>query len=96
MLNRRMFGKGLLGGVLGALGLLRAKPESAEDKLARITPDNKTLLKWACRPENQPPQWWWDDTNNPFEGRSITYRIEIRGLGSCDLKNKMEGLYELT
>lgn len=35
--------------------------QPTEEELAEATPDNDTLLKWAARPENRPPQSWFDE-----------------------------------
>ena len=47
--------------------LYPAYSRSIVEQLAEATPRNTELLKWAARPENQPPQSWWDDTTDPFE-----------------------------
>jgi len=36
-------------------------------ELARSSPSNTELRKWAARPENRPPQSWWDETDDPFQ-----------------------------
>ena len=41
--------------------------EELHDNGAQNTPMQVTLLKWAKRPENQPPASWWKDTTNPFK-----------------------------
>ncbi len=38
----------------------------ADEVLASSTPSNQDLLDWAAKPENQPPESWWNDTTNPF------------------------------
>lgn len=37
------------------------------EDIAEITPPNSELLKWAARPENQPPQEWFDSDDDPFD-----------------------------
>ncbi|QDV89257.1 hypothetical protein RAS2_03220 [Phycisphaerae bacterium RAS2] len=37
-----------------------------QEQLAQSTPARSTLLEWATRPTNQPPQSWWDETADPF------------------------------
>lgn len=42
-------------------------PPGEPDRLVRdLTPTNEQLLRWAARPKNQPPQSWWDETDDPF------------------------------
>lgn len=41
-------------------------PATDED-LAESTPANSDLLMWAARPENQPPQEWFDSDDDPFD-----------------------------
>ena len=41
-------------------------PAAGED-LAESTPANSELLSWAARQENQPPQEWFDNDDDPFE-----------------------------
>ncbi|UCF33121.1 MAG: hypothetical protein JSV78_12385 [Phycisphaerales bacterium] len=41
--------------------------DSTSRTLAKATPENVTLLRWAARPDNQPPQSWWHDTSDPFQ-----------------------------
>jgi hypothetical protein len=40
--------------------------DSPSHTLAKATPENVTLLRWAGHSENQPPQSWWDDASDPF------------------------------
>ncbi len=40
---------------------------SCADRLAEATPSNDELRTWAGRPENQPPQSWWEEKSDPFE-----------------------------
>ncbi len=39
---------------------------SLSEQLAEATPDNSVLLDWAAGVSNQPPQEWWDSTDDPF------------------------------
>lgn len=34
--------------------------------LTHGTPNYAKLKEWASRPENAPPQSWWDDDTDPF------------------------------
>ena len=37
-----------------------------EETLSAGTLSNGQRVDWAAKPENQPPQEWWDDENDPF------------------------------
>jgi len=43
------------------------EPTDYAKELARSSPSNMELRKWAARPENRPPQSWWDETDDPFQ-----------------------------
>lgn len=47
--------------------IVKTWPTGESDRLVReMTPPNEQLQRWAARPENQPPQSWWDETDDPF------------------------------
>lgn len=44
-------------------------PENGEplrEQLARTTPANALLLRWASSVTNQPASSWWDESDDPF------------------------------
>lgn len=41
--------------------------EDIDREISEATPLNGQLIRWAGRPENQPPEAWWDDESDPFE-----------------------------
>ncbi len=47
--------------------ICRVRDVRLQREIEKITPSNAELLEWAERPENQPPESWWNDTTNPFE-----------------------------
>lgn len=49
-----------------ARGVVYHNGEPVDDDLSKSTPSNAVLLAWAKKPENQPPQEWWDDEDDPF------------------------------
>lgn len=38
-------------------------------QISETTPANVKLLEWAAKPENQPPQSWYDEEIDPFSLR---------------------------
>ena len=48
------------------LNWAQAEQPPASESLARCTPDYATSKEWASRPENAPPQTWWDDDTDAF------------------------------
>ncbi len=37
------------------------------EQLAKSTPVNEQLCKWADHPRNRPPDAWWDEPDDLFE-----------------------------
>lgn len=41
--------------------------DDIHERIAETTPPSHVLREWASRPENQPPQSWYDDDTDPFQ-----------------------------
>ena len=41
--------------------------DDIRERIPEATPPSHVLREWAERPENQPPQSWYDDETDPFQ-----------------------------